>query len=72
MVYTEKRHIENRGENKANFAISFEDKESARKYFLELRQLFLDRNYELPESDEYRILSEKINAKLAEGVQRNA
>ena len=50
----------------------FQEKEDARKYFLELRQLFLDRNYELPESDEYRILSEKINAKLAEGVQRNA
>ncbi len=53
-------------------SFQFQEKEEARKYFLELRQLFIDRNYELPESDDYRVLSEKINAKLAEGVQRNA
>ena len=50
----------------------FQDKESARKYFLELRQLFIDRNYEEPDSADYRSLSEKINAKIAEGTKSNA
>ena len=50
----------------------FEDKESARKYFLELRQLFIDRNYETLDSDDYKTLSDKITAKIAEGKQTNA
>lgn len=50
----------------------FPDKESARKYFLELRQLFIDRNYEEPDNADYRTLSEKINAKIAEGTKSNA
>ena len=50
----------------------FADKESARKYFLELRQLFIDRNYEKLDSDDYKALSEKITAKIAEGKQNNA
>ena len=55
---------------KENF--HFEDKESARTYFLELRQLFLDRNYEQPDSSDYRALSDRINAKTAEGTKANA
>ncbi|MBE6362225.1 MAG: V-type ATP synthase subunit A [Lentisphaerae bacterium] len=51
---------------------SFADKETARKYFLELRQLFIDRNYEKLDSDDYKVLSEKITAKIAEGKQNNA
>ena len=51
---------------------NFADKESARKYFLELRQLFIDRNYEKLDSDDYKALSEKITAKIAEGKQNNA
>ena len=51
---------------------NFADKESARKYFLELRQLFIDRNYEKLDSDDYKALSKKITAKIAEGKQNNA
>ena len=51
---------------------SFADKESARKYFLELRQLFIDRNYEKLDSCDYNALSDKITAKIAEGKQNNA
>ena len=51
---------------------NFADKESARKYFLELRQLFIDRNYEKLDSGDYNALSEKITAKIAEGKQNNA
>ncbi|MBQ9087538.1 MAG: V-type ATP synthase subunit A [Lentisphaeria bacterium] len=53
-------------------SFQFEDKESARTYFLELRQLFLDRNYEKPDSDDYRNLSDRIKAKIAEGKKANA
>ena len=53
-------------------SFQFEDKESARTYFLELRQLFLDRNYETPDSDDYRNLSDRIKAKIAEGKKANA
>ena len=53
-------------------SFNFEDKESARTYFLELRQLFLDRNYETPDSDDYRNLSDRIKAKIAEGKKANA
>ena len=53
-------------------SFQFEDKESARTYFLELRQLFLDRNYDPPDSDDYRNLSDRIKAKIAEGKKANA
>jgi len=51
---------------------SFTDKEEARKYFLELRQLFIDRNYEKLDSEEFSSLSSAINAKIAEGKKTNA
>ena len=50
----------------------FADKESARRYFLELRQLFIDRNYAELDSAEYKELSVQINEKIAEGKQCNA
>ena len=50
----------------------FEDKETARKYFLELRQLFIDRNYEKLDSSDYDALTAEINAKIAEGKNCNA
>ena len=51
---------------------TFEDKESARKYFLELRQLFIDRNYEAPDSSDYAGLSTRIEEKIAERKVKNA
>ena len=50
----------------------FADKESARRYFLELRQLFIDRNYAELDSAEYKELSAQINEKIAEGKEQNA
>ena len=49
----------------------FEDKDLARKYFLELRQLFIDRNYSSLDSQDYKQLSSEIEAKLA-GGRKNA
>ncbi len=52
-----------------NAEFDFNDKDLARKYFLELRQLFIDQNYLTPDSAEYAQLQSRIDAKLAEGVQ---
>ena len=52
---------------KADF--SFSDKESARKYFLELRQLFIDQNYMALESGEFAAQQKLIDEKIAVGVQ---
>ena len=52
---------------KADF--SFSDKESARKYFLELRQLFIDQNYMAMESGEFAAQQKLIDEKIAAGVQ---
>ena len=49
----------------------FEDKDLARKYFLELRQLFIDRNYSPLDSDDYKQLSNEIDSKIA-GGRKNA
>jgi V/A-type H+-transporting ATPase subunit A len=51
---------------------TFDDKESARKYFLELRQLFIDRNYEALDSSDYAALSQRIEEKIAERKVKNA
>ena len=48
---------------------AFADKETARKFFLELRQLFTDRNYQKLDTAEYTALSRKIDEKLAEEKQ---
>ncbi len=48
---------------------NFDDKEKARKYFLELRQLFIDQNYMTLDSDEFKSQQALIDAKIAEGVK---
>ena len=50
----------------------FDDKETARKYFLDLRQLFIDRNYMALDSAEYRDQSAMIEKLIAEGSVKNA
>ena len=50
----------------------FDNKEAARRYFLELRQLFIDRNYLALDSEEYISMSRKIEAKIADGRKQNA
>ena len=50
----------------------FPDKETARKFFLELRQLFTDRNYQALDTAEYTALSRKINDKIAEESKHHA
>ena len=51
---------------------TFDDKETARKYFLDLRQLFIDRNYMELDSAEYRDQSALIEKLIAEGSKKNA
>ncbi len=51
---------------------SFTEKEDARKYFLELRQLFTDRNYLALDDPEYEKMSAAINGKIVEGSRKNA
>ena len=46
---------------------SFDEKEAARKFFLELRQLFTDRNYLALDDPEYAGMSAEIDAKIAQG-----
>ncbi len=50
----------------------FEEKEPARKFFLELRQLFTDRNYLALDDPEYEKMSAAIEAKIGEGSKKNA
>ncbi|MCI5778475.1 MAG: V-type ATP synthase subunit A [Lentisphaeria bacterium] len=50
----------------------FPDKETARRFFLELRQLFTDRNYLALDTAEYTALSRKINDKIAEESKHHA
>lgn len=42
----------------------FEDKDQSRKFFNQLRQLFIDWNYTSTDSDEFRKIEEKIDAML--------
>lgn len=46
----------------------FTDKEKTRRYFLELRQLFINWNYASQESDEFKELEAAIDAKMKEGI----
>ena len=50
----------------------FADKDGARKYFLELRQLFMDMNYLPFESAEFKAQQLKITEKIAEGKGSDA
>jgi len=47
-------------------SFSFADKDSARRYFLELRQLFIDWNYIADGSDEFKTHEQAIDSKLKE------
>ena len=51
---------------------TFEDKETARKFFLELRQLFTDRNYMETEAEEYREQSALIENLISKGSRKDA
>ena len=53
-------------------AFHFDDKETARKFFLDLRQLFIDRNYMNLDSAEYRDQTVLIENLIAEGSKENA
>ncbi len=44
----------------------FEDKDKARRYFLELRQVFVDWNYAAMDSDEFKRLEAAIDEKIKE------
>ena len=46
----------------------FTDKEKVRRYFLELRQLFINWNYAANDSNEFKELEASIDAKIKEGV----
>ncbi len=53
-------------------AFDFEDKETARKFFLELRQLFTDRNYMALDCAEYRDQSALIEKLISTGSRKDA
>jgi len=48
-------------------SFTFDSKDTARRYFLQLRQLFLDMNYMPLDSAPYQEQTAKIDAKIAEG-----
>ncbi|MDD5070247.1 MAG: V-type ATP synthase subunit A [Candidatus Omnitrophica bacterium] len=50
---------------------SFTEKETARKYFYELRQLFIDWNYSKWESPEFKAQEDKIKAMLKEKIKQD-
>ena len=50
-------------QRKFNFG---DDKDAARSYFLELRQMYMDANYLAMNTTEFKELEEKINEKIAE------
>ena len=51
---------------------AFRDKDAARRYFLELRQLFMDMNYMKFDSDDFKAQERRIADKIAEGMVTNA
>ncbi len=51
---------------------TFDDKETARKFFLELRQLFTDRNYMTLDSEEYREQTTLIEKLISTGSRQDA
>ena len=53
-------------------AFQFEDKETARRYFLELRLVFTNLNYASFQSDKFKQLEQQLNAKLSERTAKNA
>ena len=55
-----------------NGSFSFPDKDTARRYFLELRQMFMDLNYLPMDSEEFKRQEAGIEAKIAERSSANA
>ena len=51
---------------------TFDDKETARKFFLELRQLFTDRNYMTLDSAEYQEQTALIEKLISTGSKQDA
>ncbi|MFA7229677.1 MAG: V-type ATP synthase subunit A [Victivallaceae bacterium] len=49
-----------------NTTFDFSDKDTARRYFLELRQLFIDWNYVVMDSNDFRELESAIDLKVKE------
>ena len=47
----------------------FDDKESARRWFQELRQKFIDWNYEAQDGDGFRKLEEALDAQIQERIK---
>ena len=50
----------------------FDDKENARRYFLELRLIFTNLNYAPFDSDKFKELEQQLNAKISERTAENA
>ena len=50
-------------------AFEFDDKESARRWFQELRQKFIDWNYEAQDGDGFRKLEEALDAQIQERIK---
>jgi len=50
----------------------FEDKETARRYFLELRLIFTNLNYAPFQSEKFKELEQQMNAKISERTAENA
>ena len=50
----------------------FEDKDVARRYFLELRLIFTNLNYAPFQSDKFKELEQQMNAKISERTAENA
>jgi len=53
-------------------AFKFDDKDSARRYFLELRLAFTNLNYAPFNSDKFKELEQQLNAKISERKAENA
>ena len=53
-------------------SFKFEDKESARRYFLELRLIFTNLNYAPFQDDRFKELEQQLNAKISERTAKNA
>ena len=50
----------------------FDDKEQARRYFLELRLILTDMNYAPFKEEEFRALEQKMNEKISERAEKDA
>ncbi|MBR2365000.1 MAG: V-type ATP synthase subunit A [Lentisphaeria bacterium] len=50
----------------------FDDKEQARRYFLELRLILTDMNYAPFKEEEFKVLEQKMNEKISERAEKDA